>query len=326
MAGDNSSKRELELSWELNDMPRPNSPGGRRWWDVRARANNERLREKGRNVRRPQSDNSLTLLKLSLSAIFSQTSLVKTASRNPKTILIFQILVLTITTASIGTLIAKLVPEAAINDASNGVYIAGLVFILLLETIYQWGLRAATLATEEGITAYVQVESPDTDAGGLRSELEKQRVTNEERLKRTLEPVERVTLLAIAILTHLIALESASGDETPAWAITLAKDWAMTLLLGAAGLLWQLKNQGHISTLTNGTWIERALRFSGNKLLIFIIPVEAIVSVVILTVAYYPWGTLSALPLLLGVTWYSKKMVEEVRIPKVGPTGRKSRR
>lgn len=297
-------------------MPKKNPFRGKRWWDVRARERNVRPSERRRNLLRPQSSNSLTLLKLSLSAIFSQTNLVKAVSDHPKTILIFQILVLTVTTASVGTLIAKLVPEAAINNASNGVYIAGLVFILLIETIYQWGLRAAMLGTEEGIAAYIHAESPEADAGGLRQVLESQREPNEEKLKRTLEPVERVTLLAIAILTHLIALESTNGTDTPNWATTLSQDWAITVLLGSAGLLWQLKNQGHISTLTSGTWIERALRLIGNKLLVVIIPLEAVVSVIILSVAYYPWGTLSALPLLVGITWYLKKMAED--LPKSG--------
>ena len=289
-------------------MPRRTSPQNRRWWDIRSRTDKVSSR-KGGKVRRGQQRGSPTSLRnLSLTAILSQTKLMKEVSDHPRTMTILQILVLTVTTASVGTLIAKFVPEAAINNASNGVYITGLVIILLIETIYQWGLRAAMLATEEGISAYIQIESPETDVARLTSELERQRESNEEKLKRTLEPVERVSLLAIGIVTHLIAVESSSGEQPPTWATTLADDWAITLLLGLAGLLWQLKNQSHISTLTSGSWVESLLRVVGNRLLIVVIPVEALGSVIILSVAYYPWGTLSVLPLSLGVAWYGKKL------------------
>ena len=295
-------------------MPRQTSPKNRRWWDTGSRASNDALREEGRVGHGRQQSSSPTRSRLSLTGILSQTNVIKEVSLNPKQITIFQVLILTVTTAAVGTLIAKLVPEAALNTASNGVYIAGLVLILLIETIYQWGLRATILATEDGFSAYVQIESPGTDVAGLRSELEKRREPNEDRLRRTLEPVERVSLLAIGIMTHLIALESIEGNHTPPWAATLANDWAITLLLGLAGLLWQLKNQYNISKLTSETWVERLLILIGNRLLVIIIPIQALASVGILSVAYYPWGILSGLPLLLVAIWYFKKLVGDPRM------------
>ena len=266
---------------------------------------NKASRGKNRRVRRRQQQSSPPIgLRLSLTGMLSQTKIIKEVSLYPKTMAVFQILLLTVATASVGTLIAKLVPDGAINNVSNGIYITGLVVILLIETIYQWGLRAAMLATEEGISAYIQAESPGTSVSALKSELERQRESNEEKLKRTLEPLERVSLLAIGIVTHLMALESTRGDQTSTWAAILANDWAITLFVGLAGLLWQLKNQSHISILTSGTWVERLLRVIGNKVLIVVIPTQALFSVIILSVAYYPWGMLTVLPLLIGLAWY----------------------
>ena len=236
-------------------------------------------------------------------AIFSHTKLMNGFSAHLKLMRIFQILFLTVVTASVGTLIAKLVPEAAINNASNGVYIAGIVLILLIETVYQWGIRAVMLAAEQGFSAYIQIESPESKVETVNAALKSQREPNEERLKGVLEPVERVGLLAIGIMTHLIALESANGTQTPAWVSTLSNDWAITLLLGLAGLLWQLKNQNNISMLTSGTWVERLLGTMGNKLIVTIVLVEAIGSVVILSVAYFPWGMWSGILLVVGLVW-----------------------
>ena len=257
---------------------------------------------KGNNHRRQQSGHP-PRLDLSMRAIFSHTKLMNGFSAHLKLMRIFQILFLTVVTASVGTLIAKLVPEAAINNASNGVYIAGIVLILLIETVYQWGIRAVMLAAEQGFSAYIQIESPESTVETVNAALKSQREPNEERLKGVLEPVERVGLLAIGIMTHLIALESANGNQTPAWVSTLSNDWAITLLLGLAGLLWQLKNQNNISMLTSGTWVERLLGTMGNKLIVTIVLVEAIGSVVILTVAYFPWGLWSGILLVVGLVW-----------------------
>lgn len=258
---------------------------------------------KGRKNHRRQQSGHPPRLDLSMRGIFSQTKLMKGFSAHLKLMRIFQILFLTVVTASVGTLIAKLVPEAAINNASNGVYIAGIVLILLIETVYQWGIRAVMLAAEQGFSTYIQIESPEWEVERVNAALKSQRESNEERLKGVLEPVERVGLLAIGIMTHLIALESVNGNQTPAWVSMLSNDWAITLLLGLAGLLWQLKNQNNISMLTSGTWAERLLGTMGNKLVVTIVLVEAIGSVVILTVAYFPWGLWSGILLVVGLVW-----------------------
>ena len=151
--------------------------------------------------------------------------------------------------------------------------------------------------------------------------MEKQRQSNVDKLRRTVEPIERVSLLAIGIVTHLIALESIDANSPPLWAATLANDWAITLMLGLAGLLWQFKNQDHIKTLTRGTWLERALKRVGNKLPGIVIPLLAIASVGILSVVYWPWGILSAVLLIIGLIYFGVKMYRTLQTsesPKAG--------
>lgn len=263
-------------------------------------------RRRGRQQKRQRPIGS----RLSITHLLGETSIIDEVSLHPKTMTIFQIALLTIATASVGTLIAILVPDAASNNTSNGIYIAGLVLILLIETIYQWGLRAAMLATEAGISEYLQGQVPKKDVPRLKTYLETHRESNVKRLKLTLEPLERVTLLAIGIMTHLIVLESTREGETPTWATTLANDWAITVLVGSAGLLWQMKNQEHIATLTSGAWMERALQVVGDKLPAIVIPIQAIFSMAILSFVYFPWGMATILPLFLGFLWYRNKIAK----------------
>ena len=271
----------------------------RNWWDKNARASSRGPREKSnRQGQRPGIFKAL-----SITGLFSNPKLMNTFSQHREVITVFQILSLAVVTASVGTLIAKFVPESYIT--SNGVYIAGLVLILLIETIYQWGLYAAMLAAEEGVSAYSERETPK-DTKALKSEMEKRRSSNVDDLRRTLEPIERVSLLAIGIMTHLIALQSIDANNPPPWKAILASDWAITLMLGLAGLLWQLKNQTHIYTLTKDTWVERSLKSVGNKLPVIVILMLAIASVVILSVSYWPWGLLSVLILIIWGVYYYK--------------------
>lgn len=287
-------------------MPRKNFPKHRQQRGAQRKENTMARSGAGKSGREQQQSDSLSISTMSIQKIFSQTEFIKDISRKSKSMRIFQILCLTVATASIGALIAKLVPEAAVNNASNGVYIAGLVLILFIETVYQWGIRAAILAFEAGFLVYFQIESPRTNTAEVNSAIKSGRELNEERLKGVLEPVERVGLLAIGIMTHLVASETTNGNQTHAWASTLANDWAITLLLGLAGLLWQLKNQDNISTLTSDTRVERLLGVIGNKLVFIVVLVQVIGSVIILVFAYFPWGLLCIPLLAAGIIWVAK--------------------
>lgn len=281
-------------------MPNMTNRGKRAWWDAKATMNNMRNRQKPSLHRGEGFDGSSIWKKLNMPGIFGETVWVRLAAEHPKTTVLWQILALSIATAAAGTLIAKLIPEAAVNNAGNGVYIAGLVLILTIEAIYQWLLRTATLATEEGVTAYAGRDRPDIATKDVQRALEQNRDTNETTLRRSLEPIERVSLLAIGLVVHLIAQEVGGEDSVP--------DWAITLMLGLAGLLWQLKNQTHIAKLTNGERTEKILRLFGNKPLIIAFTLLPVISAGTLSVLYFPWGTISIFLLALPVLWYWKKV------------------
>ena len=285
-------------------MPHPRNRRSIGWWDRRARSNDLRRPDAPQNRRVERTEGVTTRPKLSIAGILSQTKFVNQAALHRKPMVYLQILALAVTTAAVGAVVARFIPESAIGGASNGVYIAGIVLILLIETVYQWGLRASMLATEVGLLAYANVEESQADVEGLKSQLESQRNSNVEKLRRALEPMERVSLLALALLTHLIAQESADKNDLFGWATMLAKDVSITLLLGLAGLLWQLKNQDHIGTLTSGPRVQRILRSIGNLLMIAVIPLQALGSIIVLSVLYFPWGMLAMLPLVTGVVWY----------------------
>ena len=94
----------------------------------------------------------------------------------------------------------------------------------------------------------------------------------------------------------------------PDWAVMVNKDWAITLMLGFAGLLWQLKNQTHIAKLTKGKRTEEVLRLLGNNLLMVTFTVMPVVSAGILSILYFPWGMISIFLLALPILWYWKKV------------------
>ena len=184
-------------------MPSVKNRRRRAWWDAKAKGNNMRGRQKPSARNGHSFDGSPIWKKLNMPGIFGETAWVKTAAQHPKTTVLWQILTLSIATAAAGTLIAKRIPEAVVNNAGNGVYIAGLVVILTIEAMYQWLLRTATLATEEGVTAYASRDRPDIATEDMQRALEQNRDTNETTLKRSLEPIERVSLLAIGLVVHL---------------------------------------------------------------------------------------------------------------------------
>ena len=294
-------------------MPNVNNRGKRAWWDAKAKMNSMRSRQKPVPHRGYGFDGSPIWKKLNMPGIFGETVWVNLAAEHPKITVLWQMLVLSIATAAAGTLIAKLIPEGAGNNAGNGIYVAGLVLILAIETIYQWLLRTATLATEEGVTAYAARDRSDIATEDMRRVLEQKRDTNETTLRRSLEPIERVSLLAIGLVVHLIAQRVGSENTAPDWAEMVNKDWAITLMLGFAGLLWQLKNQTHIGKLTKGERAEKILRVLGNNLLIATFTALPVISAGTLSILYFPWGVISIFLLALPILWYWNKVSRSIQ-------------
>ena len=168
---------------------------------------------------------------------------------HPLQSLLCQIALLSVIAASAGTLIGHFVPYAVDSGVGKGIYVAGVVVILFFETVYQWLLRAATLPIEEGAVSLLTVRSPSTPSDKLRSALGSVREANEARLARLFEPLLRVGLIALALSVHFVAQTYGKLSQPPVWAETLTQDWAMTLMFGVAGLLWQLKNPDNIGKL-----------------------------------------------------------------------------
>ena len=240
--------------------------------------------------------------RLSISGTFRQSELVREARDHPVRVLFCQMGLFSMMTGAFGTVVALFVPEASVNNASNSVYVFGLVLILLIETVYQWMLRAGTLTGERGVIAIAEGNYPDVPVPALREYLSKTRESFEARLRRLFEPVEKVFLLSVALLIHLLAQES-SGLP---WARELSEGWVITLMLAFAGLLWQLKNPDNIAKLSSELRLERFLAGFGDRLFVFALPAMTIASIFVLGVAFFPWGFVSAAPLILAF-WFTRK-------------------
>ena len=189
------------------------------------------------------------------SEVIRNSGLVAEVNEHPLRVLVCQMALFSMVTAAAGTLIAMFLPEAAVNNASNGVYVLGLVLILVIETVYQWVLRACTLAGERGVVAIAEGNYPNLPMDHLREYLRNHRDGFESRMRRLFEPVEKVALISLALLVHLIAQDSPDVLLTR----VSSEDWAITLLLGVAGLFWQLRNTDNISKLSSSCVWSRHL-------------------------------------------------------------------
>ena len=236
------------------------------------------------------------------SEIIRHEGLISEVNEHPLRVLLCQMSLFSLITAAAGTLIAVFLPEASVNNASNGVYVLGLVGILFIETIYQWMLRAGTLAGERGVIAIAEGNYPDVPLDGLREYLRNDRNGFESRLRRLFEPVEKVGLLTLALLVHLFAQESSDF----ALARVASEQWAMTLFLAFAGLLWQLRNTDNITRLSAEMRVEGPLAKLGERFYVFGLPVMTVASILVLGFAFWPWGFTSVAPLGLAF-WYTRK-------------------
>ena len=252
----------------------------------------------------PPGLNSLTI-----SEIVRQAGMVREVAEHPLRALIFQMGLFSIVTGAVGTLVALFIPEASVNNASNGVYVSGLVLILLIETLYQWMLRAGALVGEQGVVGIAESNYPHVPLDELREYLRTHRDGFEARLRRLFEPIEKVLLIALALLVHLMAQESADIS----WARELSTDWVITLLLAFAGLLWQLKNPDNIAKLSTELRLERLLSGFGNWFYVVVLTAMTLGSIILLGVVFFPWGFISAAP--LGVAfWFTRKAIGRTHI------------
>ncbi len=150
---------------------------------------------------------------------------------------------------------------------------------------------------------------PEVPLHELREYLRNHRDGFESRLRRLFEPAERVGLLSLALVAHLIAQESSDVS----WARTASQDWAITLLLGFAGLLWQLRNTDNISKLTTELRLESFLTKCGEMVYLLALPIVTVGSIIVLGVVYFPWGLSGVLP-LGAAFWYTRKTLRDVHV------------
>ena len=111
----------------------------------------------------------LSNTKLTVSSILARPELLDYFEAHRLSALLFQIVFLSVVIAGMGTLIVQFIPDLSPSGATNGIYAAGVVFLLLIETIHQWLLRSATLPMESGLESLAGVRLPTTDGRKFRS-------------------------------------------------------------------------------------------------------------------------------------------------------------
>ena len=242
----------------------------------------------------------LSATRLTVSGILAQPKLLDFFEAHQLLALLFQIVFLSVVIAGLGTLIVQFIPDLSTSGASNGIYVAGVVFLLFIETIHQWLLRSATLPMESGLEALVGNRIPAADAGRFRSYLDSMRDSNEARLGRLFEPFQRVGLVAGGLAVHFLAQKAGSDSSPPFWAEVLSKDWVMTLLFGFGGFLWQLKNPDNIWKLLVGMRIQKYVLAFGEYFWVIALVVSTLGSLVALSWFYFPGG-LIILVIILAV-------------------------
>lgn len=239
--------------------------------------------------------------RLSLSEIVGDTSVVEFTEARPLLSLLCQMTLLSVVTAGAGTLTAKFVPDASPSGIGNGVYVFGVVLLLIVEAAYQWLLRAAILPIEHGAVIISEQRFPSHSPSNLRSALETARDTNEARLNRVLEPLRGTVLVALALSLYFIVQGIGNAPTPPAWLETLSKDWAMTLLFAFAGLLWQLKNPDNIGKLLEHLKIQSRFSAFGERFWVLALVVPSIGSMAVISGFFFPWGIATLVPLVVFI-------------------------
>ena len=213
--------------------------------------------------------------------------------------LLCQVALLSVVTAGAGTLISKFVPDPSESGVGHGVYVGGVLLLLLIETAYQWLLRSAVLSIEKGALILGRERFPHISDYELRSVLQKNREDRETKLKRLFEPIQRVGLIAVG-LSILFVAQRTGGETPPTWVEVLSKDWAMTLMFGLAGFLWQLKNPDNIGKLLEHLKIQRHVTFFGERFWVVGLVCPTLGSMFVICWWFWPWGVVSIAPLIMA--------------------------
>ena len=228
---------------------------------------------------------------------------------HPLQSLLCQIALLSVVAAAAGALIARFVPEVSESGVGKGIYVAGVLGILLVEAIYQWLVRAATLPVEEGAVSLMSVLAPSRSSLRLRAALEETRDKNEPRLARVFEPLLRVGLVGLALSVHFVAQTYGKASSSPYWVEMLAQDWAITIMFGLAGLFWQLKNPDNIGKIMVGLGIQRHVATFGNYFWPAVVVGSSLGSIAVLYWLFPWWGWIGVAPLVL-MLWFFIKYLE----------------
>ena len=240
---------------------------------------------------------------IAVSRILGNPLLVEYVQAHPLQSLLCQMGLFSVVAAAAGALIARYVPQVSDGDVGKGIYVAGVVGILMVETIYQWLVRAATLPVEEGAVTLMGRLDPSISGRRFRAALEQVRDKNEPRLARLFEPLLRVGLVALALSVHFVAQTSGKLPSPPLWAEILSQDWAMTVMFGLAGLLWQLKNPDNIGKLLVGFGIQKHIAAFGDYFWPAIVVGTSVGSIVVLYLFFPLWGWIGTLPLIF-MLWF----------------------
>ena len=244
--------------------------------------------------------------KLSLSSIVGDLGVLEFIEARPLLAMFCQMTLLSVVTAGAGALIAKFVPDASPGGIGNGMYVAGVVLLLIVETAYQWLLRAAVLPIESGAMMIGMQRFPSHSPNEFRSALENVRDTNEARLNRILEPLRGVGLVALALSIYFIAQGIGTAPNPPTWLGTLSDDWVMTTMFAFAGLLWQMKNPDNIGKLLLHLKIQSSFASFGERFWVLALVILSIGSMFVISLFFFPWGLASLVPLAVLVWSFVK--------------------
>ena len=237
---------------------------------------------------------------VTVSEIIGQPSLLDDFESRPLQSLLCQIALLSMATAGAGALIAKFVPDPSSSGVRHGIYVGGVVALLVIEASYQWLLRSAVLSIETGALKLGRIRFPHVPEEDLRTVLVKGRADNEAKLKRLFEPIQRVGLVAAALSMLFVGQRTNDGFLLDVGEV-LSLDWAMTVMFAVAGLLWQLKNPDNIGKLLEHLKLEDRLTSFGERFWVVGLVLPTLGSMSVIAWRFWPWGLASFVPLILAV-------------------------
>ena len=247
-----------------------------------------------------RSNREISIDSLTVSEIVGQPLLFEYFETHPLQSILCQIALLSVATAGAGILISKFVPDASSGGVGHGVYVFGVLMLLVIETLYQWLLRSAVLSVERGAFKLGRERFPGLSEEILGSVLLKGRDVNEARLKRLFEPIQRVGLIAAGLSILFVGQRAKDGFLLDSAGV-LSQDWAMTVMFALAGLFWQLKNPDNIGRLLEHLNLERRFTSFGERFWTLGLVVPTVASMGVISWCFMPWGLVSFVPLFAAL-------------------------